>query len=170
MSVNGFGCEKMIKGLLAEAGYSLSTKMEIKNLLEAAGSYVGRFEKAYQQRTGKCVRWQSKTAEFVLDHIYKIDILVDVCGKSYGVQLTTNPYAVEEKVEVIENRWKAGLYHRGGIASISVVLVKEGQLDSLLSWTDQQRDAVKEQIYDLIDLLIDCEDTGQVGQFTIRLP
>lgn len=170
MSVNGFGCEKMLKDLLAEAGYSLSTKMETKSLLAAAGNYVGRFEKAYQQRTGKSVRWESKTPQFVLDHIYKIDILVDVCGKSYGVQLTTNPYAVDEKVEFIENRWKGGLYQRASIAAISVVLVEEGKSDSILSWTDQQRDAVKEQVYDLIDHLIDCDDTGQVGQFTIRLP
>lgn len=170
MAVNGFGCEKMLKDLIAEAGYSLSNRMETSKLLAAAGSYVGRFEKGYQQRTGKSVRWESKTPEFVLDHIYKIDILVGVCGKSYGVQLTTNPYAVEEKVEVIENRHKAGIYQKAGIASISVVLVEEGQTDSILRWTDQQRDAVKEQVYDLIDHLIDCDDTGQVGQFTIRLP
>jgi len=170
MSVNGFGCEKMIKDLIAEAGYSLSIKIETKSLLEAAGSYVGRFEKAYQQRTGKSVRWESKTPQFILDHIYKVDILVDVCGKSYGVQLTTNPYAVDEKVEVIENRHKAGLYRRANIASISVVLVEAGLSDSILSWSDQQRDAVKEQVYDLIDHLIDCDDTGQVGQFKIRLP
>lgn len=170
MSVNGFGCERMIKDLLAEAGYSLSNRMETSKLLAAAGSYVGRFEKAYQQRTGKSVRWESKTPQFVLDHIYKIDILVEVCGKSYGIQLTTNPYAVEEKLEVIENRHKTGLYQKAGIASISVVLVEEGQTDSMLRWTDQQRDAVKEQVYDLIDHLIDCDDTGQVGQFNIRLP
>ena len=170
MSVNGFGCERMIKDLIAEAGYSLSTRMEIKSLLAAAGNYVARFEKAYQQRTGKSVRWESKTPQFVLDHIYKVDILIDVCGKRYGVQLTTNPYAVDEKLEVIENRWKNGLYQKASIASISVLLVEEGNKDCMVKWSDQQRDSVKQQVYDLIDHLIDCEETDQVGQFTIKLP
>lgn len=171
MILDGFGVESMIKNLVAEAGYKIVTnEQDVTALLNAAGQYKTRLENTYRKANGKDIRWQSKTSAFILDHIYKADLLVDVSGSKYAIQLTTNPYAVDEKLEVIEGRLKNGLYKTAGIDAIAVVLVEPGERESILKWTDQERDSVKEQIYDLIDCLIDAGEIGQVGEFTIKLP
>ncbi len=173
--MNGFEFERLISNMLnniyPKSEFSYQELLDVANLI--IPEYVKHWESEYKRKKSRDVRWEFYGPAYILDHLYKIDYTFKCANKVFGVQVTSNEAESMAKLDEITMYHNRGLYKRAGINSVCLVLgISEFQLvdDGFISrMHDEEFNYLEEQIFDLVDLLIDTENS-KPQIFKFKLP
>lgn len=156
----GHVLERVVLKLFAEAGW---TPCELPISNDELMAIVSKTRIAK-----KSMEFVGKSQKSILDHILKIDLVVEIGnGQFLGVQITTNKLKTRGKAE--EANHLSPIYKKVGISMWAVLFVEDGPLtkEGLGLLSRSQKMEVLYQIDELVNTII---DSGGGGVFTLQLP
>jgi hypothetical protein len=162
--MSGIGLENYMIHLFEEAGFD-SYYPDKQELLSRADNnkklrpIIETVSSTLERKRGYEICWGNLSSKYILDHIYKIDHGILTFDKSHvckiGIQITKNPDRVYEKYQLLLELQKAGAY-QGLFDNVIVIYTKVGAKQGGVFWTDEEKDAVIDRLYDAVDRACGC--------------
>jgi hypothetical protein len=114
-----------------------------------------------RKRLGKN-RLEDFNSRFILDHLYKLDIVINLGKSNLGIQITIDDTSVDEKLRTLNRYKQKGLYQAIGLDQVMLVVIKSNYENRL--WSKEE---VEDSIFDSVDF---AYDSKEVRVFTLTIP